>query len=293
MGSLEQRQQNDSAATVWRNMTADERNSYEARAAEMECKRKEIRRQPLSNHRNALVEASALEGLSASQVKRLTGPRLDATLTGVSKHEVWRHGLGMSDHNSALRGGLVSVPSCRAAMEAMRARHDDFFGYDPAIVPNLPAGPTFMRPCATTEGGTCRLDNGHATFARLLERFDQGLTAQKLGANPVIVLLQELPGPDAPEHWMIMAGVARRPLCHSVVHLRRDSQDLMFSMQNAALHVGSMQRKLRSVLRGFCNAGGEEDQLRLRVACLDLIVETMPSLSRFSGLRWKRGADLR
>ena len=267
VGSREHLDYNSRMSEMWRRLSEDQKASYEAKAAELERRRQALMQAPLSAHKNAQQEVLSDSSLplSVSQVKRLTGARLDVTLSQVSGHPCWSGGLELADHNSALRGSLVKLPDSTAAFDAMREQYDKIFGYDASIVPNSPAPPTFSRPCATTDAGTCCQDTHYQDVASLVAQFDAGLQRSKLGGSCLLVHLEPLVD-NVSEQWLVLAGVARRPLCHSVIQLRSHRDALMLSLQNARLQIGSMHRRLRGLLAAFRQSGRDVADLVVKVA---------------------------
>eukprot|EP00439_Symbiodinium_sp_Y106_P065793 s1996_g10.t1 len=241
-----------------------EEASYQAKAFEIQRQRDELSSQALQ-HQNSTVEATATgTGLRQSQIKRLNGARLDGTLQQVSGHKCWEQELGIWEHSAALRGSLVKIPADQRGFDAMRAEYDQLFSYDSEVLANPTNTPTFMRPCATTQAGTCIKDEHHEEYVALVGQFDAGLG--KLGGSP---LLLQLLATDGVEHWHALGGVCKRPLCHTVVGLYCSGNSLRMSLRNGMLHVCSMHQVFRNMLAIFCAAGGSVTEFRAEVRIYD------------------------
>ncbi|CAE7227113.1 unnamed protein product [Symbiodinium sp. CCMP2592] len=203
VGSLEHRQLTQMLSQEWANISPQRKQEYQLKANKIQEERNRLRTQSLQ-HQNSTAEAAAIgTGLRESQIKRLNGARLDGTLQQVSAHNCWRQELGIWDHNAAIRGSLVTIPSDQRDMDAMRAEYDKLFAYDPEVLGNPTSTPSFMRPCATTHAGTCIKDQHHEEYVALVAQFDAGLG--NLGGSPLLVQLKV--EDTGEEHWLAMAGV--------------------------------------------------------------------------------------
>ena len=250
VGSLEHRRQNQSVAAEWASMTDAEKSHYEDEAIKMQAARDALRTTALKD-KNSYEECSRLEerNLSPAQIKRLTTQRLDKSLQQVASHRCWERGLAMWDHNSAIRGSLMHLPSSAADAEKC---HDTFlraFGYDAEILSNPGSIPCFRRSCVTTRAGTCTQDACYEQAAALTSQFDAALELRKLGGSPLLVRFWVSDSDAAASSWHVLAGVCKRPLCHSVVSFYEQVGTLRLRLESGLLCVGSMQMRLQTLLQ--------------------------------------------
>ena len=262
VGSNEHRAINRQVSDAWKSLSAEQKGAYRAKAAQIQQQRQQLQGQSLSGPSAAADAATGDCELSAAQIKRLTSGRLDKTLSQISGHSCWDSGLALADHIAALRSSLVKVPEDCAGMTAAREAHRKTFDHDPEILPNPKKSPTYMRPCATREAGTCVADAGYSATLALVSQFDTALQQVKLVGAPVLVqfnvqLQHDVDRVLAAEHWMVLAGVSRRPLCHSIIYAHEQSGQLRLTARAGSLHVGTLRQKLRSLVQA-CQLVGQQ-----------------------------------
>ena len=205
---------------------------------------------------------AATSKLSLPQVKRLSGHRLDQTLSQVSSHAAWSSGLALSDHVCALRSSMV-LDSTKEARDLIRPEFEKAFNFDSEILQNPEPIPMFKRSCATVHGGICAGDPHFKTIVKMAARFHSEVTGHKLAGSPFLVRLRVSdaePAASAPaETWLLVAAVCHRPLCHSLMHMLKSQHQLRFALQNGELRLGTFHRVLRSLLHGVSTNENLED----------------------------------
>ena len=272
LASVENRDITAQIAQEWQDMSADQRARYQAQADKMQQARNELAQTALAG--SAAEEVLDQEMLSASQVKRLNQSRMDINLQRVSEHTAWKQGLGLSDHMSALRPEYLPSVTSTAAFQQLKAEYDSIFNFDASIVPNEKNMPSFLRPCGTCHGGTCQADLGFAEVCCLVSKLHSEVMACRLGTNPFLVCLTifDVTGKvqtDAEPHWYIVAAVALRPLCHTIIHVHEDFGVLKLSLRDGSLHMGTLHRALRTLMSSFLTRGGSAENMGLKaVGCI-------------------------
>ena len=133
--------------------------------------------------------------------------------------------------------------------------------------------PSFRRPCGTCHGGTCQTDLGFEEVCKLLTKFHSEVLTSRLGANPFLVSLGifDVTGEvdtDCELSWYIVATVALRPLCHTIVHVHEDFGVLKLTHRDGRLHMGTMHRALRKLMSSFLARDGVAENLSLKAGNL-------------------------
>ena len=157
---------------------------FERRAAELTMAREELKKLPITS---AKEEEENAAGLSKAQQKRLNQSRLDPTLQMVASHPVWKSGLQVSDHISALKASLV-----RSDLDAHEVEEhwNKLFGYDGEVVANEPQPSTFRRACAAQHGGVCRCTPHFNYIQQPVHQFDVVLQDIKWDSQPVLIHME-------------------------------------------------------------------------------------------------------
>ena len=236
---------------------------FQAKADAMQRERDKLSRTSLSS--SNLEDDAASTHLSKAQVKRLSGQRLDQTLTAVSEHPAWASGLGLSDHMAALRPSFVVESGCgKDARMAVLPEFQEAFSYDSEIVKNPDPMPTYRRACCTLHGGICCADRNFGAIAKMVSSFHAQVTKHKLGGSPFIVRLRpsyaEAAGLDAPaDNWLLVAAISQRPLNHVLFHLCQSGQQLRCALSSGELKLGTLHRVLRTLLHGVMTQEGLEE----------------------------------
>ncbi|CAE7291626.1 unnamed protein product, partial [Symbiodinium sp. KB8] len=163
-------------AARWRALSPRDKARFKVRAEEMHAQREQLMKEPLSRRKPDSLE------LTQAQVQRLGNKRLDSTLQQVSDHDVWKKGLGLWDHVSALRKDHV-LPLADDAT----ARFQSMFSYDGVVTPNG-AIPSYEHPCVCHGGGVCRRHDLYEHVARITTQFDSILVQHKLAVSEPLLL---------------------------------------------------------------------------------------------------------
>ncbi|CAE7247860.1 unnamed protein product [Symbiodinium sp. CCMP2592] len=271
LGTVENRDITAQIAQEWQDMPEDQRARFQVEADKMQLARDELAQTALAG--SAAEEFVDQDMLSASQVKRLNQSRVDINLQRVAEHTAWKHGLGLSDHMAALRPDFLPSISTTAAFQQLKAEYDSIFNFDASIVPNEKQMPAFRRPCGTCHGGTCQADLGFEEVCKLVTKFHSEVLACRLGTNPFLVSLGvfDVTGEvdiDWEQSWYIVATVALRPLCHTIVHVHDDFGVLKLTHRDGHVHMGTMHRALRTLMSSFLAKDGAAENMSLKAGSL-------------------------
>ena len=243
-------------ATQWKRLSAQEKFKFKAEAGRMQAKRDELMQQPLGDQQAAEGSGS---GLTYAQKHRLGNARLDKTLQQVSEHAVWRKGLGIWDHVSALRKEHVM-----SSAEDIETLFQNIFAYDGKIILNEQM-PSYQQSCISCGGGVCRQHALYHDVSRVVSQFDGILLQQKLVmSRPALVAITpDSTGDVEPSEatWMIMGCVGRRPIVHIVMILwKSDANSFQLSMENGRPKITTLHRAALSMLRKYEASGGNPAQ---------------------------------
>ena len=110
VGSAEHKAFQKDISTRWSQMSAESKALFAAQAHDETQAKKAI-------SGRLLRFSGEHEKLSASQSKRLGQQRLDLSLSAISGHPSWSHGLGLASHVSALKPEYVQDISAETAKE--------------------------------------------------------------------------------------------------------------------------------------------------------------------------------
>ena len=270
---------NREISDAWGSLAPAERELFQRKADEMEAARQQLKATTLSSatssqQSQAAALSAAAASLSPAQVKRLHGARLDRTLQAFAEHRCWQQGLALGDHISALRASLVLAmrDTDKAEMSLLKQEFQNAIGYDANVEPN-PASASktpFMRPCCSLHAGICKEDLHFNRICKLTSEFDAAVQKGKLGADPFLVQLRPEFGDDPPEEdaetWLIVAGVTRRPVSHTVMHLHVQAGVLNVSLRDSVPHMATMHRVIRALLGAHVARSGAPSLFSLRVS---------------------------
>ena len=250
-----------SVGASWRALSDEQKAKFQLQADEMQAARTALAGNCLEGG-SARAEANANELLSTSQVKRLNSTRLDKSLSKVSEHVAWQRGLGISDHNAALRADLVEFRPDADFARQLKDEFDQAFGYDSTIMPNGSSNPQFLRACCGAHAGTCRCDAHFDLVCRLASNFQACVEGHGMGGQPFLVQL--LPGEGRCEVWFIISAISLRPLCHVALHLYECSDRLRFMLRDGRLHIGTVHQALRALVQQHVNSGAEPEGIQIQ-----------------------------
>ena len=269
VGSLAASDSNRRTGLEWGAMSAEQRAHFQRVADDIEAQRSQLMQKPLTT-KNAKVDRTE-DGISLSdaQIKRLNVVRLDKTLSSMASHCCWQRGLRIYDHISPLCAARVCMPETMSEFASQEQEYRAAFGYDPVVAENPPdPTPAFQRACNVPFAGVCLHDETFSRVKSLVEQLNGELQKRKLGSSSLIILLR---GSDEQEHWSVMAGVCLRPLCHILVRCHREGDQLCLSRKDARLHVATMHRLVRTLLRAHSARGPEPGDLAVHVPWLCLL----------------------
>ena len=219
----------------------------------MHAQREQLMKEPLSRRKPDSLE------LTQAQVQRLGNKRLDSTLQQVSDHDVWKKGLGLWDHVSALRKDHV-LPLADDAT----ARFQSMFSYDGVVTPNG-AIPSYEHPCVCHGGGVCRRHDLYEHVARITTQFDSILAQHKLAVSEPLLLCiapeAALSDTEDPEpSWLMMGCVSRRPIVHYVLPLWKSGPcSLQLLLDRGLPKISTVHRIVLSLLQQHVASGGAAD----------------------------------
>ena len=256
---------NRSISDTWKELKPEEKADFERKAVQIQMERDEFQKKALSQVSSA-SDAQDAQHLNREQIKRLNHQRLSKTLQDYSKHPCWEHGLGLSDHISALKASLV-LPQTDENIATVNHTLQEAFSYDCRVVPNANSQNTFIRGCGTVYAGTCKADCHFDQVRGLASEFQSATQKNKLGAEPFMIQVVPLDsGRDAvaTESWFVVAGVCLRPLLHSLVYLHKLGDLLKLSLSNGRLRLGTFHRVMRALLQAHVAAGGVAEDFSAR-----------------------------
>ena len=210
-------------AREWASVSPEQKAEYEAKASEMQRERDALQAEAL-NGATPASEAAGLQ-INEAQVKRMNNARLDRSLQVFATHPCWRKGLPLADHVCALKASLMLAAEDvdKVQWREWKIEHQQVFGYDPSVISNPDPLPRFQRPCYVPNGGLCKEEANFELIKSLVMEFDSQIQKNKMGSEPFLARL-EVNGAAASNErqqhaWVVVAGVCRRPVCHTTIHL--------------------------------------------------------------------------
>ena len=222
LGTDSNRKRRASIAERWNVLPAQEKIKWQAKANEIEQRRRAVAATSFSD--SSVAETS---NLAPSQLKRLYTQRLGKTVKELAEQDVWTCGLGLQNHHSPLRPELVRDLDRAELADCYRAT----FGYDGEMLRNPGKLPTFCRSCMWAHGGIYENQPCFAEAMRLVHQLDTGLHSKHVATSLLVIKLQE--ENTGQTQWFFLGCVCRRPLLHVLARLwPRAPGRLALSMTN-------------------------------------------------------------
>ncbi|CAE7402771.1 unnamed protein product [Symbiodinium sp. CCMP2592] len=242
LGTDSNRKRRASIAERWGALPALEKAKWQAKAHEIEQRRRAVATTSFSD--SSVAETS---NLASSQLKRLYSQRLGKTVKELAEQDVWTCGLGLQNHHSPLRPELVRDLDRAGLAECCR----ETFGYDAEMLRNPPGKlPTFCRSCLWAHGGICEKQACFAEVGRLVHQLDTGLQSKHVATSLLVLKLRE----ENTEHtqWFFLGCVCRRPLLHVLARLwPRAPGRLAISMTGAVPALLTSHQMFLSIIRFY------------------------------------------
>ena len=246
VGSNGSRGMNGTVSERWRALTPAERDDCQQEANRMQVAREELASQPLKQNEEHPC-------LRKSQLKRLYNTRLDTSLRAVSQHAVWKAGLQLRDHVSALKAEHVWGD---AEEKVITQKYREIFAYDATVEPNADL-PRYQQPCSSTAGGICRQHEHFQTVEDMVRQLDAGMSAHKLRNETALVCVVCSFG----SRWMLVGCVGLRPLVQTVLCLQPvAAQTLSITVEQTRPKIATTHRLFFALLQQHLSSGAARSE---------------------------------